>query len=101
MIAVFVCVRNYQNVDNGNGTFLQRLRQLVHLVAKNPSFLHADSEDSDQTGRTYYFVGFVMLRLILSSQKLPNSVSAFSQRNYVFLYQGLYIVELVLAYVRY
>ena len=45
-------------------------------VAKDPSFLHADSEDSDQTGRmprliwvfagrTYYFVGFVMRRLIL------------------------------------
>ena len=26
-------------------------------------FLHADSEDSDQTGRTYHFVGFVMRRL--------------------------------------
>ena len=45
-------------------------------VAKVPSFLHADSEDSDQTGRmprliwvfaghTYYFVGFVMVQLIL------------------------------------
>ena len=44
-------------------------------VAKDPSFLHADSEDSDQTGqmprliwvfagRTCYFVGFVMRRLI-------------------------------------
>ena len=36
-------------------------------VAKEPSFLHADSEDSDQTGwicvfagRTNHFVGFVM-----------------------------------------
>ena len=40
-------------------------------VAKNPSFLHADSQDSDQTGwmprliwvfagRTFHFVGFVM-----------------------------------------
>ena len=45
------------------------------LVTKDPSFLHADSEDSDQTGRmprliwvfagrTCQFVGFVMLRLI-------------------------------------
>ena len=45
-------------------------------VAKDPNFLHADSEDSDQTGRmsrliwvfagrTCHFVGFVMLRLIL------------------------------------
>ena len=45
-------------------------------VAKDPSFLHADSEDSDQTGRmprliwvfagrTCHFVVFVMRRLIL------------------------------------
>ena len=40
-------------------------------VAKDPSFLHADSEDSDQTGRiwvfagrTYHFVGFAVRRLI-------------------------------------
>ena len=32
-------------------------------VAKDPSFLHADSEDSDQTGRTCHFVGFVTRRL--------------------------------------
>ena len=43
-------------------------------VAKGPSFLHADSEDSDQTGRmprliwvfagrTSHFVVFVMMRL--------------------------------------
>ena len=45
-----------------------------HWVAEDPSFLHADSEDSDQTGRmprliwvfagrTCHFVGFVMRRL--------------------------------------
>ena len=44
-------------------------------VAKDPSFLHADSEDFDQTGRmprliwvfdgrTCHFVGFIMRRLI-------------------------------------
>ena len=44
-------------------------------VAKDPSFLHADREDSDQTGRmsrliwvfagrTCHFVGFVMRRLM-------------------------------------
>ena len=44
-------------------------------VAKDPSFLHAESEDSDQTGRmprliwvfaghTCHLVGFVMMRLI-------------------------------------
>ena len=47
----------------------------AHRVAKDPRFLHADSEDSDQTGRiprliwvfagrTGHFAGFVMLRLI-------------------------------------
>ena len=46
----------------------------AHWVAKDPSFLHADSEDSDQTGRkprlvwvfagrTCHFVGFVTRRL--------------------------------------
>ena len=35
-------------------------------VAKGPSFLHADSEDSDQTGRMHsHFVGFVMSRFNL------------------------------------
>ena len=34
-------------------------------IAKDPSFLHADSEDSDQTGWMHsHFVGFVMTRLI-------------------------------------
>ena len=48
-------------------------------IAKNPSFIHADSEDSDQTGqmprliwvfagRTCHFVGFVMRQLIYSKQ---------------------------------
>ena len=48
----------------------------AQLVARDPSFLHADNEDSDQTGRmprliwvfagrTCHFVGFVMRRLIL------------------------------------
>ena len=47
----------------------------AHWVGKDPSFLHADSEDSDQTGRmlrliwvftrrTCHFVGFVMRCLI-------------------------------------
>ena len=46
----------------------------AHWLAKDPSFLHADSEDSDHTGRmprliwvftgrTYHCVGFVMRRL--------------------------------------
>ena len=50
-------------------------------VAKDPSFLHVDSKDSDQTGwmprliwvftgRTCHFVGFVMRRLIFTLQIL-------------------------------
>ena len=43
-------------------------------VAKNPNFLHADSEDSDQPGQSdlslcwvhTHFVGFDMSRLILT-----------------------------------
>ena len=51
-------------------------------VAKDLSFLHADSEDSDQTGRTprlkvfagrtCHFVGFVMRQLLLLSLHLLN-----------------------------
>ena len=40
-------------------------------VAKGPSFLHADSKDSDQTGRMP-FVSFVMRRFWLAS---PSSVT--------------------------
>ena len=51
--------------------------QCAQWEVKDPSFLHADSEDSDQTGRmprliwvfagrTCHFVGFVMRRLICS-----------------------------------
>ena len=53
----------------------------VEWIAKDPRHIHADGEDSHQTGRmhrliwvftgrTCHFIGFVMLRLILSgSQK--------------------------------
>ena len=54
-------------------------------VAKDPSFLHADREDSDQTGRmprliwvfagcTCHFVGFVMRRLRCSYNKAYTEV---------------------------
>ena len=57
-------------------------------VAKDPSFIHADSEDSDQTGRmpsviwvfagrTFHFVGFVMRWL-----KWLNSEESFCVDNY-------------------
>ena len=50
-------------------------------VAKEPSFLHADSEDSDQTGRTCHSVGFVMRRLILrTGYARPASVRLISAR---------------------
>ena len=49
-------------------------------VAKDPSFLHSDSEDADQTGRMprliwvfpgrSHFVGFVMLRFYSSLLKV-------------------------------
>ena len=61
-------------------------------VAKDPGFLHVDSEDSDQTGwmprlirvfngRTCHFVGFVMRRLIYltSVRKLGELTERFSQ----------------------
>ena len=54
-------------------------------IAKDPSFLHAASEDSDQTermprliwvfaGRTCHFVGFVMSRLISSWKSLSGTL---------------------------
>ena len=53
----------------------QSLYCALKWVAKDPSFLHADSEDSDQTGPmptliwvfaglTCHFIGFVRRRLI-------------------------------------
>ena len=61
-------------------------------VAKNPRFLHADSEDSDQTGRmprliwvfagrTCHFVGSVMRRL-KSSSTIQNPAFAVLHKNY-------------------
>ena len=58
-------------------------------VATDSSFLHADSEDSDQTGRmprliwvfagrTCHFVGFVMRRLILCLEIIYSSNLTFS-----------------------
>ena len=41
----------------------------AQLVAKDQSFLHADSEDSDQTLHSH-FVGFVMSRLKSTSDIL-------------------------------
>ena len=61
--------------QSGHPPSLIRVFVYVQWVPKDPSFLHADTEGSDQTGRmsrliwvfagrTCYFVGFVMKRLI-------------------------------------
>ena len=48
----------------------------AHWVAKDPSFLHADSEDSDQTGRMpkliWVFAGRTLTLLVLSC-RCPNN----------------------------
>ena len=57
--------------------------QSLQCVAKDPSFLHVDSEDSDQTGQmprliwvfaghTGHFVGFGMRRLISLNFQIPS-----------------------------
>ena len=49
-----------------NGMSTQRPESLLctQWVSKDPSFLHVDSENSDQTGRmTCHFVGFVMRQI--------------------------------------
>ena len=62
-------------------------------VAKDPSFLHADSKDSDQTGRmprliwvfagcTYHFVGFVMRRLIFQKKEFKSQSIKFAVRSW-------------------
>ena len=58
-------------------------------VAKDPSFLHVDSDDSDQTGRmpkliwvftgcTCYFVGFVVRRLKCHRTKLEKLINCYN-----------------------
>ena len=51
-------------VSLGIRPFWSEYSPCAQWVAKDPSFLHEDSEDSDQTGRTCHFVCFVMRRLI-------------------------------------
>ena len=60
-------------------------------VVKDPSFLHADGEDSDQTGqvprlirvfagRTCHFVGFVMRRLIFRIREMQRSKHSYEEK---------------------
>ena len=64
-------VRHAKTNQPGHPPSLIRVFACAQWVVKDPSFLHADSEDSDQTGRmprlirvfagrTCHFVGFVM-----------------------------------------
>ena len=70
--------------------------QCAQWVAKDPSFLHADSEDSDQTGRiprliwvfagrSYHFVGFVMSRLLFSQHLKTITDSCILKLEHVYL----------------
>ena len=49
-----------------------RLGICAQWVAKDPSFLHADSDDSDQSGRMlrliWVFAGRTLILLVLSSR---------------------------------
>ena len=54
-----VCIFRVRGKQIVSGFFSRSVQ-----IAKDPMFLHADSEDSDQTGRTGHFVGFVVLWLI-------------------------------------
>ena len=67
------CAPNEDSDQPGHPPSLIRVFACAQWVAKNLSFLPADSEGYDQTGRmprligvfsgrTYHFVGFVMLR---------------------------------------
>ena len=67
--------------------------QCALLVAEDPMFLHADTDDSDQTGltwvfvgRTYHFVGFVMRRLKFLSLML-SMLEAQTVKWYLYLCQ--------------
>ena len=69
------CAPSEDSDQPGHPPSLIRVFACAQLVAKEPSFLHVDSEDSDQTkrmprlnwvfaGRTCHYVGFVVRRLI-------------------------------------
>ena len=66
----------------------QRFHSVAHWIAEGPRFLHADSEDSDQTGRmprliwvfagrTAHFIGSVMKRLKFLNKNNKNDNSDF------------------------
>ena len=63
---------SWQNKQNGLHTQRRRrsawVSQCAQWISEDPMFLHADSEDSDQTGCKGYIVGFVMRRLMYTLQ---------------------------------
>ena len=75
-------------------------------VAKDPSFLHADSEDSDQTGRIprliWVFAGRTLILLVLSCRG-SNSLFLFLfatfywliERNYVPIIENSYVLPVI------
>ena len=78
------CAPSKESDQPGHPPSLIESSQCAQRVAKDPSFLHADSEDSDQTGRmprlirvfagrTCHFVGFVMRWLVFCFQAGKNS----------------------------
>ena len=64
-------------------------------LAKDPSFLHVDSKDSDQTGRMprliclrwahTHFVGFVMSRLTWTLKRCPSMIKGIYCKNFCIL----------------
>ena len=50
------CAPSEDSDQPGHSPSLIRVFALRSMVAKDPSFLHADSEDSDQTGRMHMSV---------------------------------------------
>ena len=84
--------------DSDQSGHLKESSLCAQWVAKDPSFLHADSDDSDQTGRmprliwvfagrTCRFVGFVMRQLTLAFSGLYNITHQWNR------FSGLYIMK--------
>ena len=76
---VYIWATSWQNQQNDICPVWSESSLCTQWVAKDLSFLHADSEDSDQTGRmprmiwgftgrTCHFAGFVMRRLIYAKK---------------------------------
>ena len=76
----------------------------THWVAKDPSFLHADSEDSDQTGRMprliWFFAGRTVILLVLRRLLcwvLPYSLFSWCFQSWLALWSPLVEMYVYLA----